>query len=244
MPENIIKTNKSCWIINNPDFDNAVNSQWFDDKYWLNQGRLLGASSGRGSAWMIKADNQKMMLRHYYRGGIPAKIIKDKYLWTGLDRTRSFSEFRLLNIMSDLNLPVPKPISAQVCKKGLFYLANILIEYIPHDFTFAQTLNLETQKTIWQEIGSTIADFHHYGINHADLNANNILIGEKVHLIDFDHSFQVAVKRTWRYKNLKRLKRSIDKLTKQEFKSQSKQLWDLLLNAYEIKFKENERSIR
>ncbi len=242
MPENIIKSNKSCWIINNPDFDNPVDSQWFDDKYWLNQGRLLGASSGRGSAWMIKADQQKMMLRHYYRGGVPAKFNKDKYLWTGLDRTRSFSEFRLLNLMSELNLPVPKPIAAQTCKKGLFYQANIIIEYITHSGTFATILNQNCGIQIWQDIGKTIALFHINGINHADLNANNILLGEKVYLIDFDHSFQVTVKRKWRRNNLKRLKRSIDKLTNEEYKSQSNELWETLLNAYETKFKENEHT--
>jgi 3-deoxy-D-manno-octulosonic acid kinase len=241
MPENIIKSSKSCWIINNPDFDNPVDSQWFDDKYWLNQGRLLGASSGRGSAWMIKADQQKMMLRHYYRGGVPAKFIKDKYLWTGLDRTRSFSEFRLLNLMSELNLPVPKPITAQVCKKGRFYIANIIIEYLPHDNTFANILNQDTTPGVWSEIGECIAKFHINGINHADLNANNILLGEKVYLIDFDHSFQVTVKPRWRLKNLKRLKRSIDKLTQQEFKTQSNTLWESLLKAYETKFKEYEQ---
>lgn len=240
MTENIVKSTKNCWIINNPEFEEIVDSQWFDDKYWLNQGRLLGASSGRGSAWMIKADQQKMMLRHYYRGGVPAKFNKDKYLWTGLDRTRSLSEFRLLNKMIDLGLSVPKPIAAQVCKKGLFYQANIIIEYILNDGTFASILNQTSLSKIWEEIGSTIAWFHLNGINHADLNANNILLGKKVYLIDFDHSFQVTIKRTWRLNNLKRLKRSIDKLTLPEFKSQNNELWKSLIIAYETKYQENE----
>jgi 3-deoxy-D-manno-octulosonic acid kinase len=240
MAENIIKSSKSCWIINNPDFDNSVDCQWFDDKYWLNQGRLLGASSGRGSAWMIKADQQKMMLRHYYRGGVPAKFNKDKYLWTGLDRTRSFSEFRLLNLMDNLNLPVPRPIAAQSCKKGLLYQANIIIEYIFHEGTFASILNQDSDPQIWENVGKTISEFHLNGINHADLNANNILLGKKVYLIDFDHSFQVTIKRIWRLNNLKRLKRSIDKLTQPEFKSQNNELWKSLITAYDKQFKENE----
>ena len=239
MSENIISINHKCWIIANESYKSEINSEWFNDKYWSNQGRLLGASSGRGSAWMIKPFDEKMMLRHYYRGGIPARFNRDKYLWTGLMKTRSFSEYKLLEKMSQLGLPVPKPIAAQVCRTGLFYQANILIKYIIHQHTFAAVLNLNADNTqssvkIWQRVGATIATFHNHGINHADLNANNILIdGEKVYLIDFDHSKQCPPRKMWQNANIKRLKRSIDKLSHSDHIEANEKNWQLLLNSYQ-----------
>ncbi len=234
MQDNIAKVNHNCWIISNDQVSGRINSDWFSDTYWLNQGRLLGASSGRGSAWMVKSDKEKMMLRHYYRGGIPARFIKDKYVWTGLLKTRSFSEYKLLEKMIGLKLPVPEPIAAQACKKGLFYEANILIAYIPHDATFAALLNTDADKKIWQNTGKTVANFHKLGINHADLNATNILIQkEKVFLIDFDHSKQCKPRKMWQQANLKRLKRSIDKLTDSNHITNNQIKWQSLLDAYD-----------
>jgi len=231
-------SNKNCWIIANDRIKSEVNSRWFEDSYWLNQGRLLGASSGRGSAWMVKSNHDKMMLRHYYRGGIPARFNKDKYLWTGLKNTRSFSEFHLLKKMIDLNLPVPAPIAAQACKKGAFYQANILIKYLPHQWTFADLLNSNEDEIVntWQNIGETIALFHNHGIYHADLNANNILIdGSIIYLIDFDHSKHCQPRKRWQQANLKRLKRSIDKLTESDYIGTNELKWHSLLQAYQQK---------
>jgi 3-deoxy-D-manno-octulosonic acid kinase len=188
---------------------------------------------------MVKSDDEKMMLRHYYRGGIPAHFIKDKYFWTGLNNTRSISEYRLLEKMFEMGLPVPQPIAAQVCKKGFFYQANILIKYILHDCTFAGLLTSESKNKTWEKVGSTIAEFHKKGINHADLNANNILIDkQKVFLIDFDHSKQCKPRAMWQRSNLNRLKRSIDKLTDEKNMQSINKKWQLLELAYKKKLHE------
>lgn len=233
MSETIVSEYNNCWILTNQAYKSKIDCEWFSDTYWLNQGRLLGASSGRGSAWMIKSDEEKMMLRHYYRGGIPAKFNKDKYLWTGLNKSRSFREYHLLAQMFENGLPVPEPIAAQTCKVGLFYQANILIKYIPHQSTFAEILNQDSETQTWHKVGETIALFHNQGINHADLNANNILIDEnKVYLIDFDNSGQQTAKQSWQQNNIKRLKRSIDKLTSPSFANANTSKWQQLLDSY------------
>jgi 3-deoxy-D-manno-octulosonic acid kinase len=239
MSQTSVSEHNNCWILTNQAYKSKIDCEWFSDTYWLNQGRLLGASSGRGSAWMVKSDQEKMMLRHYYRGGIPAKFNKDKYLWTGLNKSRSFSEFYLLEKMYKMGLPVPEPIAAQTCKIGLLYQANILIKYIPHQSTFAAFLNKQSNKSTWQKVGQTIALFHRQGINHADLNANNILIDEnKVYLIDFDNSGQQSPKLTWQQNNLKRLKRSIDKLTNQPYTHINNTKWQQLIEAYQQEMKQ------
>ncbi len=241
MTQNTVTNKNNCWIIASQDMAQTISAQWFDDKYWLNQGRLLGASSGRGSAWMVKSETTKMMLRHYYRGGIPAKFNRDKYFWMGLNNSRSFSEFRLLQKMYHLKLPVPQPIAAQTCKKGLFYQANILIKYIPHESTFASLLNENSDIIIWKNTGKTIAQFHKHGINHADLNANNILVNKnEIYLIDFDHSKQQSKNDYWQQANLKRLKRSIDKLTDEQHITSNASKWKKLLTSYQQELKKTQ----
>jgi len=56
--------------------------------------------------------------------------------------------------------------------------------------------------------------FHHHGVWHADLNANNILIDTetRLYLIDFDRGRLRQPSRQWQQANLDRLKRSLLKL--------------------------------
>ncbi|MEZ5496104.1 MAG: 3-deoxy-D-manno-octulosonic acid kinase [Gammaproteobacteria bacterium] len=235
MSESLVKKSGTCWIIAKDELKDDVTAEWFDDKFWLNNGRLLGASSGRGSAWMVKSGNTKMMLRHYYRGGVPAKFNKDKYFWSSLDKTRSFKEFRLLQKLQQLELPTPQPVAAQSCKKGLFYQANILIEYIPNTQVFSQLLNTDSNIEIWNSIGKTIALFHQKNVYHADLNAHNILIENetnKIYLIDFDNCSIKNPKKSWQKANLKRLKRSIDKLTDESHQTENHKKWKSLKQSY------------
>src|SRR5690606_1823588 len=48
------------------------------------------SSGGRQAAWFVQLPNAVQgVLRHYRRGGLIAKLIRDQYLWTGAQRTRS-----------------------------------------------------------------------------------------------------------------------------------------------------------
>ena len=61
-----------------------------------------------------------MVHKHYLRGGLVSKLIFDQYLWLNLELTRSFVEFRALEEMSQLGLPVPRPIAARVKRRRDF----------------------------------------------------------------------------------------------------------------------------
>ena len=68
----------------------------------------------------------------------------------------------------------------------------------------------------WEAIGKTIRRFHEYGAMHRDLNASNILLVEGcTYLIDFDKGKLVGrrSKASWKQTNLRRLRRSLNKLS-------------------------------
>ena len=70
----------------------------------------------------------------------------------------------------------------------------------------------------WIAIGSVIRRFHEESIYHADLNANNIMLDEggRCYLIDFDRCGFKKPKLKWKKENLLRLKRSLNKMLKNE----------------------------
>ncbi len=221
------------WILCQDELKPAISGDWFEQAFWLNQGRLLGANSGRGSAWVIKSEYGKWVLRHYYRGGMYAKLNRDQYLWTGLHNTRAIKEFRLLQQLQEMGLPSPKPIAAQVNVNGLFYRNDLIMEHIKHQQTFAQFLSEGKDSGVWKNIGSMIKKYHQQGVYHADLNAHNILLAEQdTYLIDFDKGKIKPPKSSWQQANLNRLKRSIEKETEQSCEHELKAAWHDLLDAY------------
>jgi 3-deoxy-D-manno-octulosonic acid kinase len=68
---------------------------------------------------------------------------------------------------------------------------------------------------LWQAVGSTVARLHRAGVDHADLNAHNILLDGKgaVSVIDFDRG-RLRAPGAWTSRNLRRLQRSLDKISR------------------------------
>jgi 3-deoxy-D-manno-octulosonic acid kinase len=65
----------------------------------------------------------------------------------------------------------------------------------------------------WHTVGAAVARLHRAGVDHADLNAHNILLDTKgvVSVIDFDRS-RLRAQGAWAARNLERLKRSLAKI--------------------------------
>lgn len=222
------------WLLCDEQLAQDIETAWFDQSHWLNQGRLLGANSGRGAAWVIKSEWGKWVLRHYFRGGMYAKISQDSYLWTGLNNCRAFKEFQLLEQLKSLSLPAPRAVAARVIKKGLYYRNDLIMTHIQHDKTWAQALTEDlADPALWARIGSTIARFHRKGVFHSDLNAHNILLnGEAITLIDFDKCSIQTPQLNWQRKNIDRLRRSIEKITNQSCQDQLSQPWQMLVDSW------------
>lgn len=210
----------------------------FDVAHYRQQDALRGQAQGRGTTHFVTiAGKLDCVLRHYRRGGLVARLTEDKYYWTGLDQTRAWREWHLLQSMVEQRLPVPNPVAAHVKRGGFFYTADIITQQIPATHSLATVLGKEdVSDDLWRRLGETIWQFHQRGIYHADLNAHNILIDEReqFYLIDFDKGEQRTSAPAWQQANIDRLQRSLQKLKQQNSDGFHFSLhhWGALLQAY------------
>ncbi len=201
----------------------------FDVEALAHQQRLIQSAPGRGLAWFFQDAQRTLVLRHYCRGGLAARVSKDHYVWQGLSRSRPWRELTLTQALHEHGLPVPVPVAARVCRSGLFYQGDIITECIPHAVALADHPRPKTLD--WAAIGATIARFHNAGVGHADLNARNILIDaqEMSWLIDWDRGIERASHRQQR-QSLARLRRSMTRFSALEAIAET--VWPQLMNAY------------
>jgi 3-deoxy-D-manno-octulosonic acid kinase len=208
----------------------------FDPGFWAARGELAAVSGGRGSAWFVGSTAHPWVLRHYRRGGFMARISKDRYWWSEEDRVRSFTEWRLLLHLTQRGLAVPKPVAAFYRRERWTYHCDLITERIsPAQPLSAALKDGALAEAIWRAVGAAVARLHRHGVDHADLNAHNILLGSAgiVSVIDFDRG-QLRAPGAWTLRNLARLKHSLQKiaaaLPKDRFTPAS---WEELLAGYQ-----------
>jgi 3-deoxy-D-manno-octulosonic acid kinase len=212
-----------------------TDTNWFDPDYWQSQQAVTGIATGRAKTLFFAYQDKEYVLRHYHRGGMVSRIIADQYVWTGLNSSRAWREWYLLVRLNQLNLPAPVPVAARVQRNGFYYRADLITERITGVESLANWLMRgPLVNEIWQQLGSLIARFHHAGVDHADLNAHNILLDEaRFFLIDFDRGRIRRCSRLWQKRNLSRLLRSLNKLNgmKETFHFKQEN-WSALLQGY------------
>jgi 3-deoxy-D-manno-octulosonic acid kinase len=229
--ENNFKISRSgnSYILYDADIIAKPGVELFDRDYHINQqsqqnNSIPSTSSkqagiGRAKVVYFTFEDKALVLKHYFRGGLPALISKDSYLCFGFEKNRAFRELRLLKKMQMLNLPVPSVVAAHVEKKLLTCRVDLITEEIKNARTLADVLNEKVfAKDVWSDIGAVIKKFHHQDIYHSDLNARNILIANvsEIFLIDFDNSYIRTSSETWKRANLVRLKRSLLKFKRNQ----------------------------
>ncbi|MBL4712037.1 MAG: 3-deoxy-D-manno-octulosonic acid kinase [Gammaproteobacteria bacterium] len=218
-----VKIIGSAFLLFDADIFCSPTLQLFDTDYHtkqVSQQNILSSQSdtvasegiGRAKVVYFSDEDKSFVLKHYYRGGLVASIVKDSYIGFDPDKTRAFQEFRLLKKMQELELPVP--VAAAACAvKGLFsFRMDLITEEIKNVKTLADKLSGQplTQDR-WNSIGACIRLFHLHDIYHADLNTRNILLNDKdeIYIIDFDNSYFRRGENAWKMANLLRLKRSL-----------------------------------
>lgn len=188
----------------------------FNMSHWREKDAIVGSAVGRGTTWFIRLEQTEAALRHYHRGGILGKVIRDHYLFTGLNATRSFAEYKLLSKLYQSGVNVPRPIAAKVLKRFWgFYQADIITERVQNACDLVTILQAKAlDEKVYQRIGQEIAKMHATGINHTDLNIHNILVdnSERIWLIDFDKCYESQSNNNrWKDNNIARLYRSFVK---------------------------------
>jgi 3-deoxy-D-manno-octulosonic acid kinase len=186
----------------------------FDADFWAARGELAAVSGGRGSAWFVGSAEHPWVLRHYRRGGLIARISQDRYWFSQEDRVRSFAEWRLLHYLSQRGLKVPKPVAAFYRRESWTYRCDLITERISQAQPLSAALKAGAlPQTIWRDVGAAVARLHGQGVDHADLNAHNILLDGNgiVSLVDFDRG-RLRTQGAWTFRNLARLKRSLQKI--------------------------------
>ena len=187
----------------------------FDPTFWAARGELAAVSGGRGSAWFVGPAAYPWVLRHYRRGGFAARVSKDRFWWCGESKVRAFAEWRLLWQLLQHGLPVPQPIAAWYRREAVSYRCDLLMRRIADAQPLSALLLLSAlPESSWRAIGLVIAHLHRAGVDHADLNAHNILLDSAgaVSVIDFDRG-QLRAPGKWRERNVRRLQRSLAKIS-------------------------------
>lgn len=216
--------------------DAPVTLDWFRPRSWMARSAVFARHTGRGAAIGFEYDGRRYLLRHYLRGGLAAALSAEHYLWLGEARTRPLAELKLTLRLHADGMPVPRPVAVHYRQSGIGYTADIITDYLPDTRTLAQALAAgEVPLGTWAAIGRTIRRFHERGVDHADLNAHNILLrGEDgIFLIDFDRARLRGKPGLWRDANLARLRRSLDALedTRATRRFDDTQ-WQVLLTAW------------
>lgn len=210
----------------------------FEPEWWRAQGAAEPLDGGRGGVWSLDASaaggasGERWVLRHYRRGGMVGRLLDDGYLRTPLEASRAFREWRLLAHVVIQGLPVPRPVAARVVATGLVVRQDLITHRVADATTLAAAL--DAGDTVdWEAVGRAIGRLHAAGIDHADLNAHNLLLSPLgVTVIDLDRGRLRALAHRWQEDDLRRLRRSLEKLASLAGRQVEDAGWTALLRGH------------
>jgi 3-deoxy-D-manno-octulosonic acid kinase len=232
-----VERTKNGAILYDKAIINQISAERFAAEGWPHAEILTGTlrSGGRGNTMFVGNVPKQFVLRHYMRGGLVGKLIRDSYVFSGEDLTRSFMEWRLLDKLASNNMNVPRPAAARFCRRGTFYTADNITFRIPDVLTlYEYNATEERKEEFWKSLGKDIREFHEAGVYHADMNAYNIQVDKDgdIWMLDFDKG-ALRPPGPWQQETLSRLHRSLIKVLGLDPKLHFRKAnWEQLLEGY------------
>ena len=137
---------------------------------------------GRGPVPVLTTPRGRWVVRHYHRGGKVARLLHDRHLRIGL--ARPLREARASNEVRRRGIPTPRVMAGAVYPSGPFYRADIVTEFVADAVDLAHLLFKEERSRrersdVLREVGRLLARSAAAGIEHADLNARNVLVEQE-----------------------------------------------------------------
>lgn len=193
---------------------------------------------GRGAVPVLVTARGRWVVRRYLRGGmVAAPLLGDRHLRVG--GSRPVREAHASTEALRRGIPTPRVVGGAVYPSGPFYRADLMTEYVSDAADLAQIL-FEEERTrreradVLREVGRLVGRAAAAGIEHADLNARNVLVerprGGAVPLfLDLDRCrILPAGKRADPARMLERLERSLRKLAAQGTRTLDREEWAIL----------------
>lgn len=135
---------------------------------------------GRGAVPVLSTPRGTWVVRRYHRGGrVAAPFLGDRHLRLGL--ARPLREARASGEVRRRGIPTPRVVAGAVYPSGAFYRADLMTEFVPDAVDLARLLFGQDHEPadraeVLTGVGRLIARTASAGIEHADLNAKNVLI--------------------------------------------------------------------
>lgn len=208
-----VRRQGSSTIWHDPSVIEDIAASDFDPPLHRPDARPMATGSGRGQVHVVDVGQATVLLRHYRRGGLMARISRDRFLGSDPWASRSMREYLLLRLMRSWRLPVPPPVAARVEKIGPTYRNDIMVGLLPGTRNLVQIMAVAPIPVgAWETIGRAIRRMHDRQVHHSDLNAHNLLLDEggQAWIVDFDKC-AVRAGDDWKQANLQRLLRSLRK---------------------------------
>jgi len=176
---------------------------------------------GRGPVPLLETSTgERWAVRHCWRGGAVARVLRDRYLRFGT--SRPLAELAVQAVLSARGVATPQVNAAVVYESGLWYRGDVATSFIA-DATDLAMLSLGSRRwsdaereRAWFAAGTMLRAFFLTGARHADLNLRNIIVRRQpieAYLLDLDRCTQAGRSRSGAHRAmLSRFHRSRRKL--------------------------------
>jgi len=149
---------------------------------------------GRGPVPLLDTPaGERWAVRHCWRGGAIAPVLRDRYL--RLSAPRPLAELETQSILSSQGVSTPEVAAAVTYDRGMWYRGDIATVLVPNAADLA-TLSLSARRwdddereRAWFAAGAMLRAFFATGAEHADLNLRNIIVSRdtgEAYLLDLD----------------------------------------------------------